>query len=64
MLYRQITFDEFMNLRPGDTVYILVGAIRYKSKVVRGAFYNADADEPDFEIETTNGFADVDSVCI
>lgn len=59
---RQITFYEFMNLCEDDEVYLKIGPKFYKSKVVRGCFYNVDADDPDFEIETSNGFADANSV--
>ena len=61
---RQVTFYEFMNLRKGDEVYLKIGPEFYKSIVVRECFYNADADDPDFEIETTNGFTDSISVYI
>ena len=57
-----ISFDAFKALKKGDVVLIKVGDRYYKSQVVTPAFYNADADEPGWEIDTTNGFADQYSV--
>ena len=59
---RRITRPEFCNLKPGDEVFIRCGESTFKAVVVRPAFYNADADEPDWEIETTNGFCDEYSI--
>lgn len=61
---RAITYKEFYNLRAGDTVFVACGDTFYKSKVVRAPFYNADADDPDWEVETNNGFCDQYSLYI
>ena len=63
MLMR-ITHEEFCNLNVGDIVWIRCGRKMYKSKVLRKPFYNVDADEPDWEVETDNGFCDEYSLYI
>lgn len=63
--YRQITHNEFHQLKEGDVVYIrCIGADPEYSKgrVIRPAFFNSDADEPGWELETSNGFCDEYSV--
>lgn len=61
----RITHEEFCNLKPGDIVYIACGGGKlYKSKVLKKPFYNSDADEPDWEVETDNGFCDEYSLYI
>lgn len=65
--YRQLTRDEVEKLKAGDSVYV---GIRdkgrknnyVKTKVVQPLFWNSDADEPDWEVETDNCFADPDSL--
>lgn len=62
---REITSEEFHNLKPGDKVYInLRGERPIESKVVRAPFYNYDADEPGWEVETNNGYSDENSLCV
>ena len=60
----RITHEEFCNLKPGDIVWVGCKGRMYKSKVLREPFYNADADEPDWEVETDNGFCDEYSLYI
>lgn len=55
---REITHKEFHNLKAGNIVYVNINGQTVKSKVVNEPFYNADADDPDWEVETTNGFCD------
>lgn len=52
---RKITHEEFMNLKHGDIVFICLDHT-YQCTVTRPAFYNYDADVPDWEVETTNGY--------
>ena len=60
----KITHDEFCNLKPGDIVWVRCGRRMYESEVLRAPFYNEDADEPDWEVETNNGFCDEYSLYI
>ena len=64
MSKQQITYNGFFALKPGDSVYIKCGGKFYLSKVIREPFFNHDAEEPDWEVETTNGFSDQYSVYI
>jgi len=59
-----ISHAGFLSLRKGDTIYIKVQDSYYLSEVYEQATYNADADEPCMEIETSNGFATEDSVYV
>ena len=61
---RKITHREFQELKIGDVVFLKCGDDIYKSEITRKPFYNSDADEPDWEVETTNGFADEFSLYI
>ena len=49
---------DFFNLKSGDYIYIKVGKQYFKSEVISQPFYNSDADEKGWEIETNNGFCD------
>ena len=44
-----------MNLKHGDIVFIRLDHT-YQGTVTRPAFYNYDADVPDWEVETTSGY--------
>ena len=55
---KRISHEEFQNLQIGDTIFVKCGDKIYESKIITPPFYNIDADEPDWEIETTNGFCD------
>lgn len=61
---KMIDWKDFLKLKKDDIVYVAVGNHVYKSRVVRSPFYNADADEPDWEVETDNGFCDVYSLYV
>ena len=62
--FRRITHDEFYNLKSGDIVFTKCGGHTYQSEIVQASFYNHDADDPDWEVETTNGFYDEYSVYV
>lgn len=55
---REITHEEFMNLKRGDVVFVKLDNTYYKSKVIGEPFYNYDSNDPDWEVITTNGFCD------
>lgn len=61
---RRITHREFENLKSGDAVFIKFGDNMYQAEVLGKPFYNSDADEPDWEVETDNGFCDEASLYI
>ena len=61
---RKITHNEFNNLKSGDIVFVKCGDLTFQSTVVQPPFYNYDSDEPDWEVETTNGFCDEYSLYI
>jgi hypothetical protein len=61
---RDITFDEFQNLKVGDIVFVKCGDDILESKVIQKPFYNYDADEPGWELETTNCFCDFYSLYV
>lgn len=61
---RQLTFEEVKFLEKGDKVVICIcfdpseKMVLVDATVVRPLFWNSDADEPGWEVETTNGFVD------
>lgn len=63
---RQIEPSEAMELKTGDVIAIGIRSgckiELIPAKITREAFYNSDSDEPDFEIETTNGYSDLYSL--
>ena len=61
---RRISHEEFLNLKAGDIVYLKIGKHTFQSKVVREAFYNYDAEEWGWEVETDNGYCDEYSVYV
>lgn len=63
---REITKEEFMALKVGDTVYHggVFSPCFHKMFVTRAPFWNSDADEPGWEVETTNGFYDMYSLYV
>ena len=61
---KKITHDEFHNLKPGDIVFGKCGKHTFQCEVIQAPFYNYDADKPDWEVETTNGFYDEYSIYI
>lgn len=66
--FRQMEFSEIKELEAGDKIAICVHmdfpnkATFVTATVVRPMFWNSDADEPDWEVETNNGFVDVYSI--
>ena len=66
--FYQMKFNEIKELEVGDEVAICVcmdlpnKAEFVKATVVRTLFWNSDADESGWEIETNNGFVSVDSI--
>lgn len=62
--FRDITHEEFLALKAGDAVYLQVGAAIYESKVIGEPYYNSDADEPDWEVETTKCTCDQHSLLV
>lgn len=66
--FRQMEFSEIKELEVGDKIAICVymdfpnNATFVNATVVRPMFWNSDADEPDWEVETDNGFVDVYSI--
>ncbi|MDO4841637.1 MAG: hypothetical protein Q3982_03055 [Phoenicibacter congonensis] len=60
---RHLNFSEVKALKIGDEVVIQYGESSFMSaKITRAMFWNSDADEPAWEIETDNGFIDAYSV--
>ena len=66
--FRQMDRSEIKELKVGDEIAICIMwnppkvAEFIPAKVVRPMFWNSDADEPDWEVETNNGFVDVYSI--
>lgn len=52
---------EFQKLKAGDVVVYMVGLKKRRTVCTGNAFYNSDADEPGWEVETENGFLSVDN---
>lgn len=63
-LFDNIRLEDFQKIKKGDRVYCAVGNEIYPQKALSDAFYNADCDEPDWEVETVNGFYNWDSVYV
>ena len=59
---RMLTLTEFFSLKKKDKVFVRIHDTLVKSEVMNKPFYNSDADEPDWEVETSNGFCDMYSV--
>lgn len=53
---RMLTLTEFHNLKKGDKVFVRIYDTLAESEVMNEPFYNSDTDEPDWEVETSNGF--------
>lgn len=58
----EITEEEYHQLKAGDIVYLYVSAEYHESTVLAAPFWNCDADEPDWEVLTSNGYADRSSL--
>ena len=59
---RMLTLTEFHNLKKGDKVFVRTHDTLVESEVMNKPFYNSDADEPDWEVEISNGFCDIYSL--
>lgn len=67
MIYEQMEFSKIKELKVGDVIYIGIIDAPKKMKfiesiVTRPLFWNSDADESDWEVETDNGFVDAYSI--
>ena len=66
--FRQMEFSEIKQLEVGDKIVICVSNEFPKkmefvsATVVKPLFWNSDADEPDWEVETDNCFVDANSI--
>lgn len=66
--FRRMEYSEIKELEVGDKIAICIymnipnEAKFMNATVVRPMFWNSDADEPDWEVETTNGFVDIYSI--
>ena len=60
---RYIGYNErgFQELKAGDVVVIRFGLKKRRTVCTGNAFYNNDADEPGWEVETENTFLSVDN---
>lgn len=62
---RKITEEEFYKLKTGDVVYIdKVGYITLQSKVLSKPIFNSAADKPGWEVETTDGWSDMNRLYV
>lgn len=52
---------EFQKLKAGDIVVYMIGLKKRRTVCTGNAFYNNDADELGWEVETENGFLSVDN---
>lgn len=52
---------EFQKLKAGDVVVYMIGKKKKTATCTGNAFYNSDADEPGWEVETENGFLSIDN---
>lgn len=60
--YRRMEFSEIKKLKVGDEIAIRIDRSFFGTTVVGPLFWNSDADEPDWEVETDDGFVDVYSI--
>lgn len=61
---RVIEEDEFHKLKAGDIIFIKANGHIFKSTVINKPIWNSDADEPGWEVETTNGWTDMYSIYV
>lgn len=52
---------EFQKLKPGDIITYMIGMKKRTTTCIGDAFYNYDADEPGWEVETENCFLSIDN---
>lgn len=64
--YHFVSMAEAKKLKKGDIIFIGLRngtSLTYQKAVVLSPlFWNSDSDEPDYELETTNGFVDINSI--
>ncbi len=65
--FRQMEFNEVKELEVGDKIAVCICDNPNKMEfinavVVTPMFWNSDADEPDWEVETDNCFTDIYSI--
>lgn len=58
----RMSYDEFMSLKKGDKLFVRINDEFIKSEVIHAPFWNSDADTPEWEVETSNGFCDIYSL--
>lgn len=59
--FETLSFDEFKSLKEGDVVYMRCGTegrMFAITTILEDAYYNADCDEPGWEVETSHGICD------
>ena len=61
-MFRELTRPEFERLREGHKVYVHFGPQYYQSTVTGEPFLNMDTEDPDWEVEASNGFSDLGSL--
>lgn len=62
MKYRKMHQSEFEAIKAGDKIVCRIGRKYTTQTATSDAFYNYNADESDWEVETANGFFCWDSV--
>ena len=60
--FERLTAAEFRNLSPGDMAYIKIGEDYSVCEIESHPKINYDADEPDWEVETSIAWSDMDSL--
>ena len=64
--YHFVSMAEAKKLKKGDIIFVGLRngtSLTYQKAVVLSPlFWNSDSDEPDYELETTNGFVDINSI--
>lgn len=66
--YRPVSMAEAKKIKTGNIIFIGLrnesssGLTYQKAVVLSPLFWNSDSDEPDYELETTNGFVDINSI--
>lgn len=55
---KKLSKTEFMNLKGADEIFIRVNNNFIRSTIYNKPFWNSDADEPCWEVETSNGYCD------
>lgn len=62
--YELISLEDFKNLKPYDEIIVKINNEFVKTTCLDSSFYNCDADEPDWEVETPIGFICWDSAYV